>query len=219
MYQHKFTNTDTAPLAAGKAVCVGRNYLEHVRELNNEVPEEPLLFIKANHCFVSMHDALQLPEQGECHNELEVALLIGETLSKDSTDDPLSAVIGIGLALDLTLRDVQQRLKDKGHPWERAKAFDGSCPLSHFVPVSAGVEWQNLSFSLTVNNELRQQGNTRDMMFSCEQLLREIIKVCSLVPGDVVLTGTPKGVGPLLPGDKLSATLVDLMSVSTVVKN
>lgn len=217
MYQHEFIRAEHLPLLAGKAICVGRNYLDHIKELDNEVPEQPILFAKSNNCFVSMHDPIRIPTSGECHNELEIALLIGKPLGPDTAKNPLDAVVGIGLGLDLTLRNVQQVLKEKGLPWERAKAFDGSCPLSTFVPFQQDKDLQDLKFTLAINGEIRQQGHTKMMINSCERLLQEVVSVFSLYPGDVVMTGTPKGVGKLEAGDNISATLEGIMSVNTVV--
>lgn len=218
MYQHRFANAQSCDYAApGKAVCVGRNYLAHIKELNNAIPSEPLLFIKANHCFTAMSETILLPSYGECHNELEVALLIGKS-SQECLNEPLKMVTGVGLALDLTLRDIQTRLKSEGAPWERAKSFDGSCPVSPFVPIDDIRNLQNLNFSLMVNGEKRQVGNTENMMYSCEDLLKEISTVFSLLPGDIVLTGTPEGVGPLSSGDRLCATLEQYLTIETWVK-
>lgn len=216
MHQYRWHNGSDVALPQGKVVCVGRNYLDHIKELNNTVPEQPLLFMKGNNALADMTKPIAIPERGECHNELEIALLIGEHLHA-SSDDVASAVAGVGLALDLTLRDVQTELKGKGYPWERAKAFDGSCPVSPFVPVADIDDVSELCFSLAVNEEIRQQGDTRMMMLSWRQLLVEITSVFSLYPGDLVLTGTPKGVGKIQPGDALVATLSKHFTITTRV--
>ena len=136
MYNHTATNGEKLALPVGKVVCVGRNYLDHIQELGNEVPEQAILFIKPATAMCDMRQPIQIPSEfGECHNELEVALLIGKDLAGTqlSDDEIAAALVGLGLGLDLTLRDVQNTLKANGHPWERAKAFDGSCPLSPFA--------------------------------------------------------------------------------------
>ncbi len=216
MYRHKFIKGGPIDLTPGKAVCVGRNYLDHIHELNNPVPGQPLLFIKSNNSFADMAQPLIIPAEGECHNELEVALLIGKKLDK-SYDNPIDAVVGVGLALDLTLRDVQDQLKSSGHPWERAKSFDNSCPISGFVPAAEISSLDELNFDLQVNGVERQHGLTKMMMYSCRDLLSHIAQTFTLMPGDIVLTGTPKGVGKIVPGDKLTATLNDYFSVTTEV--
>jgi 2-keto-4-pentenoate hydratase/2-oxohepta-3-ene-1,7-dioic acid hydratase in catechol pathway len=207
----------TKPDSLTKIVCVGRNYAEHARELNNPVPQQPLLFIKPATAAVSMLEPITIPKgQGACHHELEMSVLVAEPLTNATLAQARSAVVGIGLALDLTLRDLQDVLKQKGHPWERAKAFDGACPLSPFVSVK-GVHLQQLSLELFLNGQRQQVGNTADMLFPVYELLVEISRCFSLLPGDVVLTGTPAGVGPLVAGDKLRARLSDLINVETVV--
>lgn len=188
------------PLSApGKIVCIGRNYAEHAKELNNPIPTSPLLFIKTANAVVPFEQPIRIPENlGSCHHELEIALLMGE-----------SGVVGVGLGLDLTLRDLQDQLKAKGHPWEKAKAFDGACPLSDFVMLDDTLEDQlgNLQLTLVRNGKLQQQGNSAQMLTPVPALLEEIAKYFTLLPGDVVLTGTPAGVGPLVSGDKLEAEL------------
>ncbi|MFA7555522.1 MAG: fumarylacetoacetate hydrolase family protein [Spongiibacteraceae bacterium] len=202
----------------GKIVCVGRNYADHAKELNNPIPKQPLLFIKPATAAVAMDQPITIPKGlGACHHELEMAILIGGVLTHASAEQAQAAIAGIGLALDLTLRDVQDDLKRQGQPWERAKAFDGACPLSPFVSAK-GIDLQQLSLQLYRNDQLQQSGNTADMLFPVVDLLVEISQSFSLLPGDVVLTGTPAGVGPLLVGDKLSAGLGDILTVETVVE-
>lgn len=217
-YKHTFSNGDDICFAPGKAVCVGRNYAEHAKELNNPIPHSPLLFIKPATAFVDMAKPIVLPSGlGDCHHELEVALLIGKTLFKAAPDEVMTGVLGYGLALDLTLRDLQSELKNKGHPWERAKAFDGACPLSAFVPSAAVPDWRRLQLRLTRNGRLQQDGLTQDMIFAVEDLLANISHSFTLNPGDIVLTGTPAGVGPLQLGDRLKAELLGLLCVESDV--
>ncbi|HXH02731.1 MAG TPA: fumarylacetoacetate hydrolase family protein [Candidatus Competibacteraceae bacterium] len=207
-YEHRYVDGRPVGLPAGKVVCVGRNYLEHIHELNNPVPEQPVLFIKPNTALVGLDEPLHLPQgQGACHYELELAVLIGQRLGQADEALARSAVAGYGLALDLTLREVQERLKRQGQPWERAKAFDGACPLSPFLPPAALPDPQHVDLALTVNGEVRQQGNTSQMMWGIFPLLAEISRTFTLLPGDVVLTGTPAGVGALASGDRLELIL------------
>ncbi|WP_246722580.1 fumarylacetoacetate hydrolase family protein [Aliikangiella sp. G2MR2-5] len=186
-----------------KVVCVGRNYIEHARELNNPVPVEPLLFIKPNSTLCSLSQVINIPKgRGECHHELEIAILIGKNLTDVDAEAAEKGIAGLGLALDLTLRQLQSSLKEKGHPWERAKAFDGACPVSHFVPFK-NQDLTNLDFQMLKNGKVSQKGNSEDMIFPIVQLIADISKSFSLLPGDIILTGTPAGVGPLNPGDQL----------------
>ena len=216
-YQHQFSNGKKFEPALGKIVCVGRNYAEHARELNNPLPQQPLLFIKPATAAAPLGQPLLTPkDKGECHHELELALLIGRQLTRANGQDCLSAIAGIGLGIDLTLRDIQNELKEKGQPWERAKAFDGSCPLSQFVEPGR-CDLQQLELSLWRNGKLQQHGNTRDMLFPVAMLLADISHTFSLLPGDVVMTGTPAGVGPLTSGDALVLALDELLRVETTV--
>ena len=217
MFRYQFTSGEQLSFPVGKAVCVGRNYADHIAELNNETPEEPLLFIKSNNAIVDMHKDIVIPKHSVCHNELELTFLIGKQLSSVSEDDAIAGVAGVGLALDLTLRDVQTQLKQKGYPWERAKAFDGSCPVSHFLkPQDTDLE-SPFTFQLNVNEQVRQQGQTQKMLWSWPKLIAHISETFTLSPGDIVLTGTPKGVGRLAVGDKISADLNQQLLLATQV--
>jgi len=196
--------------ATTKVVCVGRNYTAHAAELNNPVPSEPILFIKPSSSITPFEQPIRWPEEaGECHIETEVALLVGRTLSNASPEESLESIAGLGVGFDLTLRTLQGQLKEKGHPWERAKAFDGSCPLSAFIPRSEFSSLEEIGIELRCNESLRQSGNSRDMLWGFTDLLSYISRWFRLVPGDVVLTGTPSGVFALNPGDQLEAVLDD----------
>lgn len=212
------TPAQSSPGRSAKVVCVGRNYADHARELNNPVPEEPLLFIKPGSCVVDMHEPLNLPKGlGSVHIETEMALLIGAPLSQADEGRCLEAIAGVGIGFDLTLRDLQNELKQRAHPWEKAKAFDGSCPLSEFIVPPVDLNWAAITIELQRNGELQQRGNSADMITPVAPLLSYISRFFTLLPGDVVLTGTPAGVGPIQSGDQLNASLKDLLSVTTRV--
>lgn len=192
----------------GKVVCVGRNYAAHARELNNPVLSKPLLFMKPSTALTTLTTPIRLPHHGQqCGYELEVAVLIQQALTRAEPMAAWPAIAGYGLALDLTLRDVQEELKANGHPWELAKAFDQSCPLSPFVSATQIADPAQLSLQLQINGEIRQDGTTADMILAIPDLLAYISTFFTLLPGDVVLTGTPAGVGILQPGDRLLMTL------------
>ncbi len=219
-YQHHFADGTTIDLPLGKVVCVGRNYAEHARELNNPVPSEPLLFIKPATAVVPLSDApLQLPtDKGPVHFETEIALLIGQPLSGDvSIEQARQAVMGVGLALDLTLRELQDQLKAKGHPWERAKSFDGACPLSVFIRPEQAPALTEMPLRLVVNGEVRQQGSSAEMITPVLSLLQQIASVFTLQPGDVVITGTPAGVGELQAGDVLELAIPGALEQSAEI--
>ncbi len=205
-------------LPVGKVVCVGRNYAEHARELNNPVPSEPVLFIKPSTALVKLEQPIAIPSQfGVCHFEAEMAVLIGERLTTCNEQQAASAIAGVGVALDLTLRELQSTLKEKSLPWEKAKAFDGACPMSAFVSLQNIEDLQSQQIKLRQNGELQQKSNSADMLTPVLPLLAYISQFFTLSPGDIVLTGTPAGVGPLAAGDSLEISLGDQIKVKTNV--
>ncbi|MGB0359934.1 MAG: fumarylacetoacetate hydrolase family protein [Endozoicomonas sp.] len=207
-YRHRWISGDRIDLPSGKVVCVGRNYAAHVHELDNPLPDDPVLFIKPLTSIVNLDQPIVLPKKrGEVHHELEISLLIKETLKDASENEAISAIMAIGLGIDLTLRDLQSQQKAKGLPWEVAKAFDNSCPLSGFIAVEHVKDPEHLEFSLKVNDDVRQKGTTEHMLTSIPGLLSYISRHFTLMPGDIVLTGTPSGVGPLAAGDVLELSL------------
>ncbi|MCJ8170414.1 fumarylacetoacetate hydrolase family protein [Atopomonas sediminilitoris] len=219
-YQHQYTDGALIHFPLGKVVCVGRNYAEHAKELNNPIPTEPLLFIKPATAVVSLSQGVCLPQgRSDVHHEAEIAVLIGKPLAhKVSAQEAREAIVGIGAALDLTLRDLQSKLKEKGHPWEVAKAFDGACPLTGFVAPECFEDLADIPVSLTVNGQLRQQGNSAEMLTPILPLLQYIAQHFTLLPGDVVLTGTPAGVAALAAGDQLTLALGDVLSATAAVR-
>jgi len=210
-YSH-FVDGKEWDLPLGKIVCVGRNYAAHARELNNPLPTSPVLFIKPSTALAAIDNEIIIPtDLGECHFETEMSLLMGKKLTNCSEDEAAAAITGVGLSLDLTLRDIQQDLKDNGLPWEKSKAFNGACPSSGFVSRIHVGDLQNQQIRLYKNGQLQQDGNTSDMLNPVLPLLAYISQLFTLLPGDIVLTGTPAGVGPLQVGDKLALELSDLI--------
>lgn len=192
-----------------KIVCVGRSYADHAQELGNAIPDRPILFIKPPSSLTPLSEGIQWNTTlGHCHYECELSLRIDRKLKNET--DPVKALEAVGavtLGLDLTMRDVQDELKKKGHPWERAKAYDGSCVLADWVDVTEIQNWRDVHYSFHVNNELRQKGHTACLIFELGALLAEISQVFSLEAGDVVMTGSPAGVAALQKGDQLKMTL------------
>ncbi|MGI1794634.1 MULTISPECIES: fumarylacetoacetate hydrolase family protein [Acinetobacter] len=193
-----------------KIVCVGRSYADHAKELGNAVPDRPVLFIKPPSALTALDAGIEWnPDWGNCHYECELSLRIDRTLSKEN--DPakvLQAIGAVTLGLDLTLRDLQDDLKKKGQPWERAKAFDGSCVLADWIPVADVItDWKDVHYTLEINDERRQKGDTALLIFDIATLLADISQVFTLEAGDVVMTGTPAGVAALQSGDQLKMTL------------
>ena len=189
---------------AGRIFCIGRNYVQHVRELGNPLPRTPVVFMKPPSSLVRPGEPIHFPRHGrELHHEAELVVRIvrtGRVTTPRQTPDFVGAVT---LGLDLTLRDVQQDLKRQGLPWEAAKAFEQSAPIGTFTPCDASVDLRDIAFRCTVNGEHRQAGNTRDMIFPVDQLLVELSRIWTLRAGDLIYTGTPEGVGPLRVGDSV----------------
>ncbi len=208
MYQHRDWQGSLLDFPVNKVVCVGSNYRNHIKEMGSATPTEPVLFIKPETALCDIRQPLAIPQHdGEVHHEVELAILIGLPLKQADEDHVARAIAGYGVALDLTLRELQAKFKKAGQPWEKAKGFDGSCPISGFIPVSEFGDAQQAELSLTVNGELRQQGNTRDMITPILPLIAYMSRYFTLRPGDIILTGTPEGVAKLTSGDALTLSL------------
>ncbi|SFN47065.1 2-keto-4-pentenoate hydratase/2-oxohepta-3-ene-1,7-dioic acid hydratase (catechol pathway) [Izhakiella capsodis] len=205
MYQHHNWQGVLSDYPVNKVICVGSNYAKHIREMGSHTPPEPVLFIKSETALCDMRQPLTIPENmGAVHHEVELAVLIGSTLKQAREEHVLEAIAGYGVALDLTLRDIQADCKKAGQPWEKAKAFDNACPISGFIPASDfSADPQNTELKLLINGSLRQSGNTADMITPILPLIAYMSRFFTLRAGDVILTGTPEGVGPMFSGDKL----------------
>ncbi|MFD2166012.1 fumarylacetoacetate hydrolase family protein [Thalassotalea euphylliae] len=218
-YQHKSIHGDAIDLPTGKAICVGQNYHDHIEEMGSVVNGEAVLFMKPNTAFCDLLKPIDIPlDKGECHNEVEITVLIKSALTCASQQDVMDAIWGYGLGLDLTLRDIQKSMKTLGRPWERSKSFDKSAPLSPFIPVDICNTIDHAAFSLQVNGEMRQKSNTELMIRNVPSLLSLISHEFTLLPGDVIFTGTPKGVAALHPGDELQLSLENYNFGTNVTK-
>jgi 5-carboxymethyl-2-hydroxymuconate isomerase len=217
MHQVKIEQTqETFPV--GKIICLGRNYLDHIRELGNKVPDRAVIFCKPASSLLEDGGTIKIPEySNDCHHELELALLVGKDGKNIPEETALSYLAGYGVALDLTLRDLQSELKGKGLPWEIAKGFDTSCPISRFVPARQIDNPNQLQLKLIVNGEVRQEGNTGQMMRSVEEIVAEVSTYYTLEPGDIILTGTPAGVSRIISGDQLEGTIEQVGSLQVAV--
>lgn len=203
----------------GKILCIGRNYVDHIHELGNEVPTAPVIFMKPASSVIGEDERIVIPPySNDCHHEAELAVLIGRTSKNVAQTDALSCVAGYGVAIDLTLRDVQAEQKKKGLPWEIAKGFDTACPLSSFVSAAAVSNPQDLTIRLSVNGELRQNGSTGLMIHTVADIISHLSTIFTLEPGDVILTGTPAGVGPIVSGDRLHAEIAGVASLRVTVQ-
>ncbi|BCA78902.1 fumarylacetoacetate hydrolase family protein [Desulfuromonas sp. AOP6] len=192
----------------GKIVCLARNYADHIKELGNEVPDKPVLFIKPATSIIRDGENVVIPAySNDCHYEVELAVLIGKFAKNVAEKDAMSHVAGYGVAIDMTLRDVQSELKAKGLPWEIAKGFDTACPLSDFVAASEVEDPHNLGIRLSVDGMLRQDASTALMMRRIPAIVQAISAIFTLEEGDIILTGTPAGVGSVQRRSRLRAEI------------
>ena len=206
-------------VGVGKIICVGRNYKKHIEEMKSSTSENPLVFMKPSTAILHEGALIRLPDfSNEVHHETELAILIGKEAKNIPSGKWKEYVSGAGIALDLTLRDVQDEAKKKGHPWTVCKGFDGSCPVSKFIPIDRIDNIQGLRIQLYLNEKLRQDGYTGDMIWSVDELLVYISKIFTLEPGDLLLTGTPEGVGKLNSGDQLVAKISEIGEMEYTVK-
>lgn len=191
-----------------KIICVGRNYAEHAKELGNEKPETPVLFLKPKSALLPPGKDFYYPEfTDDLHYECELVVKISKNGKYIQEKFAHKYYSEISLGIDLTARDLQSKLKQKGLPWEIAKAFDGSAPVGTFRPLPADAAIQDLRFSLSVNGEEQQSGHTADMLFSVNQIIAYASRFFTLNIGDLIFTGTPAGVGPVQVLDHLEAFL------------
>jgi 2-keto-4-pentenoate hydratase/2-oxohepta-3-ene-1,7-dioic acid hydratase in catechol pathway len=191
-----------------KIICIGRNYVAHARELNNEVPTTPVFFLKPDSALVISNRPFFYPDFSEdVHHELEVVIRIdrlGRSIEERYAHKYFSE---IGLGVDFTARDLQKKQKEKGLPWEIAKGFDYSAPISEFLPLNIFRDIHNLAFRLDINGKTVQEGNTSLMIFSFEKIISYVSRFMTLKTGDLIFTGTPAGVGPVAINDRLEAYL------------
>ncbi|MBU6470916.1 MAG: fumarylacetoacetate hydrolase family protein [Gammaproteobacteria bacterium] len=188
-----------------RVFCIGRNYAEHAKEMGAPKPSEPVVFMKPATSLVREGEPLVLPkDQGSVHHEMELVVAIGREGRDLLREQAPDHVAGVTLGIDLTLRDLQAKLKQAGQPWERAKSFEGSAPIGTFIPWPAKFDIQGVEMRCSVNGALRQQGNTRDMLFPVAEIIAFLSRHWRLRSGDLIFTGTPAGVGPLVAGDRIT---------------
>lgn len=196
-----------------KIVCVGRNYAEHAKEMGNDVPGEPLIFLKPESSLLATGDQIVLPPQSqEVHFEGEIGVFVGKGLKAASREEAVAGIAGIAPANDVTARDLQR----KDSQWTRAKGFDTFCPVG--TPVAGVGRLDALELVTRVNGEVRQRARSSEMIFSIPEVLSYISHIMTLEPGDLVLTGTPAGVGPLVSGDKVEVEIIGVGKVTNTVR-
>ncbi len=187
-----------------KIICIGRNYAEHAKELNNAIPTEPVFFMKPDTALLKDSDPFYYPDfTKDLHHEIEIVIKINKVGKHIDEHFAHKYYDEIGLGIDFTARDLQAQCKAKGLPWEKAKAFDASAPIGKFVSKASLGNLDDISFELKINGESRQVGNTKDLLFSFDKVISYVSKFVTLKVGDLIYTGTPEGVGPVSIGDKI----------------
>jgi 2-keto-4-pentenoate hydratase/2-oxohepta-3-ene-1,7-dioic acid hydratase in catechol pathway len=191
-----------------KIICIGRNYVEHAKELGNDIPDEPVIFMKPKSAIIQPHTPFYYPEfTNELHYECELVLRISKNGKYIQERHASNYYNGITVGIDFTARDIQNELKKKGLPWEKAKAFDNSAAIGKFIDIKPDFNKKNINFSFLKNGEKVQEGNSGNMIFSIDKLIANISMYFSLNIGDYIFTGTPSGVGECVVGDELEAFL------------
>ena len=195
-------------VAVGTIFCVGRNYAQHAKEMGSEIPSEPFIFLKPPTAIVGTGDSVRIPPVStDLHHEVELVVLIDKVMKDVSRTEALDGVAAVAVGLDMTLRDVQAVAKREGKPWSVAKGFDTSAPVGPLLRVDRIGRISDLTFTLKVNGEVRQRGEWSGMIFSVAELLSWLSTIFTLRPGDLLFTGTPEGVGRVVPGDLLEAVI------------
>jgi 2-keto-4-pentenoate hydratase/2-oxohepta-3-ene-1,7-dioic acid hydratase in catechol pathway len=187
-----------------KIICIGRNYVNHIAELNNERPDEPVIFLKPDTAILPKKTPFVIPEfSNEIHHEVEVLVKINKVGKYIETKFAHKYYDEIGLGIDFTARDLQNKLKEKGLPWEKAKGFDGSAIIGDFLPKSNFLSTENITFELTKNGQSVQSGNTSHMLWNINEIISHVSHYFTLKKGDIIFTGTPEGVDKVAPNDVL----------------
>ena len=193
-----------------KIICIGRNYAEHAKELGNEIPDEPIIFMKPKSALLQSHTPFYYPEfTNELHYECELVLRICKNGKYIQERHASNYYNGITVGIDFTARDLQDEAKKKGLPWEKSKAFDNSAAVGKFIDITPEINKKNVNFTLLKNKEVVQKGNSAQMIFSFDALIANISNYFSLNIGDLIFTGTPAGVGECVVGDELEALIED----------
>lgn len=191
-----------------KIICIGRNYIDHAKELNNPIPEKPIFFLKPDTALIQNNEPFYYPKHSnDVHYEAELVLKIAKSGKDISEEFAHTYFQEIGIGIDFTARDLQAECKKKGLPWEIAKAFDQSAPVGKFINISTLDNHASINFSLTINGQEKQKGNSSDMIFSFEKIIAYVSKFITLAKGDLIFTGTPSGVGPIAIDDHFEAYL------------
>ncbi len=207
-------------MVPSKIVCIGWNYRSHVKELESDLPKEPTVFLKPPSCLIGDGDAIVIPEGvTNVQHEVELALIFGRRAKNVHEDNALSYISHLAVFNDVSARDMQTEARRTGNTWDLSKAMDTFGTMSEPVPISDVEDPQELDLILTVNGEIRQSGNTRDMIFTLPQLIAFVTRFMTMEPGDILITGTPEGVSEILPGDVVCAEVKGVGIVTNPVRS
>ena len=218
MTSYRFQDS-TKHVRIGKIICLARTYKEHAREMNTVLTQDPLLFLKPTSSVIFNHETIVIPKRSQClHHEVELGIILGKKGKHITEEKALQYVLGYLVALDITARDIQSVAKKNGWPWTIAKGFDTFAPISDAVAKERVPYPQNLNLMLTLNGVIKQSANTYQMIYSIERIISFISDIMTLERGDLILTGTPEGVGELKENDVLEAQLESLCSLTVDVK-
>lgn len=207
-----------AALPVGKIVAIGANYTDHIEEMGLEIPSEPMIFLKPSTSIIEEGDDLVFPAGGSLlHYEVELGLVIGRECKDAAQEDAGGFISAYFLGLDMTLRDVQADAMKRGWPWSTSKGFDGACPLTEALPLEDAAHLDGLELGLSVNGEVRQRSTTANMIWGPSKLVEIVSGFFTLEPGDLIMTGTPAGVGAVNRGDVMKAWLADELTLEVKV--
>jgi 2-keto-4-pentenoate hydratase/2-oxohepta-3-ene-1,7-dioic acid hydratase in catechol pathway len=219
MIDYIFKDDTVENVPIGKLVCLARTYKKHAEEMKSDIPKEPVLFLKPASAVIFDGDSIVTPKMSKClHHEVELGVVIGKKSKNVPREKALDHVLGYCLALDITARDIQNEAKKKGWPWDIAKGFDTFAPISDVILKENIPDPNNLNLSLRVNGVIKQSSNTKNMIFSVEEIIEFISGVMTLERGDLIMTGTPEGVGEIVSGDILEAELGSICSLKVNVR-
>ena len=219
MVNYIFKDNIEKKIQIGKLVCLARTYKKHAEEMNSIVPKEPLLFIKPASSIIFNNESIIYPSLSKSlHHEIELGVIIGKRCKNILRNESLDYVLGYCIALDITARDIQSIAKKNGWPWGIAKGFDTFAPISDVILKERIDNPNNIELCLKVNNKIKQKTNTNNIIFSIEEIIEFISNIMTLEPGDLIMTGTPEGVGEIKKGDVLEAKMGDICNLKVNVK-
>jgi len=210
-------STDT--IVVRKIFCMAKNYAKHIEETASEKPDMPILFIKPDTAIIKNGGTVMLPEESNnVHYEIEMVCIIGKSGKHINFENAMDYVYGYAVGIDVTLRDIQLQAIKSGHPWSIAKGFDTSAPISEIIPKEKVDDPYNLGLRLWLNGELKQDGNTNNMIFKLEEIISYLSRFFTLERGDLIYTGTPSGIGPILSGDRIRAEISNLVTLDVQIQ-